>query len=163
MEHVVFYPGADGTPAFARFAAMDEAVSFVERLRNADGVSEASLYGLTPVPMVVRAYYKVEVPPPVVPTGAIDYLADPVPVAETPARVAETPAPALETPTLVPDVRPAVAEAPAEPPVPAQPVAEEIAADPADAGAEPTPAKVGTPDIIAPTPNGRRSLGFFTH
>jgi hypothetical protein len=63
MEHVVFYPAPDGAPAFRRFSALDEAVRYVEHLRNAEGVSEVSVHTLTPVPVAFRAYYKVEVPP----------------------------------------------------------------------------------------------------
>ena len=62
MEHVVFYPGPDATPAFRRFAALEEAVRFVEHLRNAEDVSEVSVHALSPVPVAFRAYYKVEVP-----------------------------------------------------------------------------------------------------
>ena len=61
MEHVVFFPGPDA-PGFRRFASRDEAVRFVEQLRNVDGVSDVSLYAMTPVPLVVRTYYRVEVP-----------------------------------------------------------------------------------------------------
>lgn len=144
MEHVVFFPGADGKPAFARFGAMDEAVAFVERLRNVEGVGEASLYVLTPVPMVVRAYYRVEVPPPGFPGE---------PIGEGPA---------AEVPFVAPPVA-EVAPMPAPAAVPAQPAAETTPAE--VTGQEPAevPAGVGTPDIIAPAANGRRSLGFFTH
>ncbi|MBV9290996.1 MAG: hypothetical protein JO222_00995 [Frankiales bacterium] len=70
MEHVVFFPGPEGAPAFRRFSSLDDVVRFVEHLRNAEGVSEVSVHGLSPVPVAFRAYYKVEVPPadmPVVP------------------------------------------------------------------------------------------------
>lgn len=63
MEHVVFYSGPDGTPAFGRFPSMAEAVSFVERLHNDEGETEASLFALTPVPLTVRTVYRVEVAP----------------------------------------------------------------------------------------------------
>jgi hypothetical protein len=62
MEHVVFYPGADAAPAFRRFASLDEAVRFVEHLRNTEGVAEVSVHALVEVPLAFRAYYKVEVP-----------------------------------------------------------------------------------------------------
>src|SRR3954453_15377809 len=62
MEHVVFHPGPDGAPAFRRFGSLEEAVRFVEHLRNAEGVSEVSVHALAPVPVAFRAYYKVEVP-----------------------------------------------------------------------------------------------------
>lgn len=62
MEHVVFYPGFDGTPQFRRFPSLDDAVRFVEHLRNSEGVTEVSVHSLAPVPLSFRAYYKVEVP-----------------------------------------------------------------------------------------------------
>src|SRR5213080_1733376 len=62
MEHVVFHPGPDGAPAFRRFGSLEDAVRFVEHLRNVEGVSEVSVHALTPVPVAFRAYYKVEVP-----------------------------------------------------------------------------------------------------
>ena len=62
MEHVVFFPAPDGTPAFRRVPSLEEAVRLVEHLRNVDGVSSASVYALTEVPLAFRAYYKVEVP-----------------------------------------------------------------------------------------------------
>jgi hypothetical protein len=63
MEHVVFSTAAGGPPAFARFPSLGEAVAFVERLRNAESVTDAALFALTPVPMVVKTYYRVEVSP----------------------------------------------------------------------------------------------------
>ncbi len=72
-EHVVFFPGADGGPAFRRFPSLEEAVRFVEHLRNVEGVGEVSVYALTEVPLEFRAYYRVAVPgtsEPVVPAPA---------------------------------------------------------------------------------------------
>ena len=85
MEHVVFYPGPDAAPAFRRFSSLDDAVRFVEHLRNSEGVAEVSVHTLTPVPVAFRAYYKVEVPadeavPPSVPeqSAPVDAFAVPV-------------------------------------------------------------------------------------
>jgi len=79
MEHVVFYPATDGTPAFERVNSLDEAVAFAERLRNSSGISEFSVHAMTPVPVSFRAYYHVEIPESERPLAA----AEPVPVAET--------------------------------------------------------------------------------
>jgi hypothetical protein len=62
MEHVVFYPSSEGVPAFERVGSLDEAVSFVEQLRNSFNITEFSVQALTPVPLSFRAYYHVEVP-----------------------------------------------------------------------------------------------------
>lgn len=106
MEHVVFFPAPDGTPAFRRVPSLDEAVRLVEHLRNIDGVSSASVHALTEVPLAFRAYYKVEVPgEPAVPAQQV---AEPVvlePIAvEAEVDVAEL----VETPALalVADVQP---------------------------------------------------------
>lgn len=63
MEHVVFYPAHDGTPAFRRVATLDDAVRLVEHLRNVELINEVSCHVLTEVPLAFRAYYRVEVPP----------------------------------------------------------------------------------------------------
>jgi hypothetical protein len=62
VEHVVFFPAPDGTPAFRRFAGLEEAVRFVEHLRNVENVSSASVYSLTEVPLAFKAWYRVELP-----------------------------------------------------------------------------------------------------
>jgi hypothetical protein len=62
VEHVVFFPAPDGSPAFRRVASLDEAVRLVEHLRNVEGVSTVSVHALTEVPLSFRAYYRVEVP-----------------------------------------------------------------------------------------------------
>ena len=62
MEHVVFHPAADGTPAFRRVASLEEAVRLVEHLRNVEGINEVSCHAMTEVPLAFKAYYRVEVP-----------------------------------------------------------------------------------------------------
>jgi hypothetical protein len=141
MEHVVFYPALDGAPAFRRFVSLEEAVRFVEHLRNAEGVSEVSVHTLSPVPLAFRAYYKVEVPQ------------------EPAAAVAEVPA------QSEPSAAEAVAAEPAEPgPVePAYDVPAAAAeAEPAPVVPEPVMAEAV---VVAPaaSPNGKKSLGFFAH
>ncbi len=62
MEHVVFYPAASGVPAFRRVSSLDEAVAFVEHLRNAENVTDFSVHELSLVQLSLRPYYHVEVP-----------------------------------------------------------------------------------------------------
>jgi hypothetical protein len=62
VEHVVFFPAHDGSPAFRRVANLEDAVRLVEHLRNVEGVNEVSCHSLTEVPLAFRAYYRVEVP-----------------------------------------------------------------------------------------------------
>ena len=62
MEHVVFFPAHDGSPAFRRVASLEEAVRLVEHLRNSEGVDHVSVHALTEVPLAFKAYYRVEMP-----------------------------------------------------------------------------------------------------
>lgn len=90
MEHVVFFPAPDGTPAFRRFAGIEEAVRFVEHLRNVENVSSASVYSLSEVPLSFKAWYRVEVPG--------ESAEAPSAPAEQPAGVALAAAPAAAAP-----------------------------------------------------------------
>ena len=62
MEHVVFFPAPDGSPAFRRVADRADAVRLVEHLRNVEGLTEVSVHALTEVPLAFRTWYRVEVP-----------------------------------------------------------------------------------------------------
>ena len=119
MEHVVFFPAADGSPSFRRVPSLDEAVRLVEHLRNVEGLSTVSVHSLVEVPLAFRAYYRVEVPAPSVP------VQQPIGVAPSEARAALEPVavPAglvlvealdAEEPAAAQDVPP-VEEDPAEP------------------------------------------------
>ena len=92
MDHVVFFPAHDGTPAFRRVASLEEAVRLVEHLRNAESVDQVGVYALTEVPLAFKAYYKVEMPEgAAAETPAVEAVAEePVPV--------PVPAPAVEVP-----------------------------------------------------------------
>jgi hypothetical protein len=111
MEHVVFFPAHDGSPAFRRLASLEDAVRFVEHLRNSEGVDRVSVHALTEVPMAFKAYYKVEMPAGAEAAPAVE------PVVEAPqvAVAAET-----VVPVLVPEQE--------------QPVAEEAAPAPSSLG-----------------------------
>jgi hypothetical protein len=108
MEHVVFFPAHDGSPAFRRLASLEDAVRFVEHLRNTEGVDRVSVHSLTEVPLAFKAYYKVEM-------TAAEQVPAPEAVAEAPV-VVEAPA----VPVLVPEQE--------------LPVAEEAAAAPSSLG-----------------------------
>jgi hypothetical protein len=110
MEHVVFFPAHDGSPAFRRLASLEEAVRLVEHLRNVEGVESVSVHALTEVPLEFRPWFRVEMPaaaglagvPPLAPV-APQFAEDlpPAPVAEEAAPVAaaeEAPVPALDVP-----------------------------------------------------------------
>lgn len=113
MEHVVFFPAQDGTPAFRRVASLEDAVRLVEHLRNVEGVAEASVHALTEVPLSFKAYYRVELPSaapaPVVEDALSAPLVESAPPAEAPAAELEELVPAqapqehapVEEPALV--------------------------------------------------------------
>ena len=114
MEHVVFFPAPDGSPAFRRVASLDEAVRLVEHLRNVEGVSSVSVHALTEVPLAFRAYYRVEVPADAVVPA--QHAVEAAPVSVEPELEAEhvtvEPEPVLEAPALA-----LVEDAPADEPV----------------------------------------------
>src|SRR3954468_2545880 len=113
MEHVVFHPGPDGSPSFRRFGSLEDAVRFVEHLRNVEGVSEVSVHALAPVQLAFRAYYKVEVP---VDQAPVDVPAPSEPMFDAMPMAAEQPA------------EPIMADAMMAEPVPAEPVMAEATA-----------------------------------
>jgi hypothetical protein len=103
VEHVVFFPAHDGSPAFRRVGTLEDAVRLVEHLRNVEGVNEVSCHALTEVPLAFRAWYRVEVP------GGAEA---PVPAQdEAPAERAEVEVPALADAVASPQV-PAEASSP---------------------------------------------------
>jgi hypothetical protein len=135
VEHVVFFPAPDGSPAFRRVASLDEAVRLVEHLRNVEGVSSVSVHALAEVPLAFRAYYRVEVPA----------------EAHVPAQPVESP------------VEPVLAVAPVAEPVAVEPVAVEPEHEaPALALVEDAPAE--EPVLVSSnghSPTAPASLGFF--
>jgi hypothetical protein len=62
VEHVVFFPAPDGSPAFRRLPTLDDAARFVEQLRNVENVTEASVHSLTEIPLAFKTWYRVELP-----------------------------------------------------------------------------------------------------
>jgi hypothetical protein len=144
MEHVVFYPSLDGSPAFRRVASLEEAARFVEHLRNVEDVTDFSVHALTPVPLSVRPWYRVEVP--------FDAQDQGSPV--EPFEVA----PAVPLPA-----QPLIAEMPIEAPPAAEPAATVTATVQQFEPAEPVePVEPMAPELAEAVAGGRRSMGFFT-
>ena len=140
MEHVVFLPAHDGSPAFRRVANLEDAVRLVEHLRNVEGVNEVSCHSLTEVPLAFRAYYRVEVP------GAVEAPVDAAPEA-----------PAVETPAVEPTAD--AADVPSQPEAETPVLADAIAAAPVEAAEH-------SEEPVMASANGRsndgaKSLGFF--
>ena len=152
MEHVVFFPARDGSPAFRRFADLPEAVRFVEHLRNVENVSDASVHALTEIPLSFKAWYRVELP-----ASAEDSAASADARPETPVP-AEPAAAGSATGLLVPD-QSLVADQFAVPSVaPDDRLADESTPEVPVEASEP----IGVPDVLAPNGGRReRGIGFF--
>jgi hypothetical protein len=72
LSHMVIYRTADGQPGYHQAGELDEAVKFVERLRNGDGVDGARIFKMEEVNFDFRPYFKVEIGP----GGASAFTAD---------------------------------------------------------------------------------------
>lgn len=113
MEHVVFFPAHDGSPAFRRVGSLEDAVRLVEHLRNVEGVDRVTVHALTEVPLEFRAWYRVEMPGTT--AAQTPAVAPDAPAAEAaPAEVAAVEVPAVEVPApAVPEQERPVADPPA--------------------------------------------------
>lgn len=60
MSHMVIYRGADGKPGYQQAEDIHDAVTFVEQMRNGDGVEHARIFRLEEVVFEYRPYYRVE-------------------------------------------------------------------------------------------------------
>ena len=60
MYMVIFHSG-DGKPGYHQAESLDEAVHFVERLRNQEQVPDTRIFRMTEVPLEFKTYIKVEV------------------------------------------------------------------------------------------------------
>lgn len=129
MSHMVIFQTPDGNPGYNQFEDLDEAVRFVESLRNEQAVSNARMFALEEIKFEFKPYYKVEVP-----------MLESAPAAES--------APAPE---------PAEAAAPPPPPpAPEAPVYAETAAEhapfAAEAPAYAAPEADAAPEVTPPPP-----------
>lgn len=60
MSHMVIYRGTDGKPGYHQTDDIHDAVSFVEQLRNDNGVEHARIFRLEEVNFEYRPYFRVE-------------------------------------------------------------------------------------------------------
>lgn len=60
MSHMVIYRGVDGKPGYHQTDDIHDAVSFVEQMRNEEGVEHARIFRLEEVVFEYRPYYRVE-------------------------------------------------------------------------------------------------------
>ncbi|MCA1823654.1 MAG: hypothetical protein ABR520_13095 [Mycobacteriales bacterium] len=164
MEHVVFYTGRDGAPAFRRVPSLDEAVRLVEHVRNAEGIEDSQVFSLSAVPLSFKPYYRVEVPGGNAQSAGMGQPAGgaSAPSAAAAALPFSAPAPSPIEPAIPTPTEPALVGA--TPDAPAEPAAAGLeAAAPADAAGVPAAGEGADADAAA---NGRghgpRGLGFFS-
>lgn len=62
MSFMVNFRSAEGKPGYHPSDSLEEAVRFVEHLRNQEQVTDARVWRLQEVPLEVKTYYKVVVP-----------------------------------------------------------------------------------------------------
>lgn len=63
MSFMVNFRSAEGKQGYHPADSLEEAVRFVEHLRNQEHVADARVWRLQEVPLEVKTYYKVEVAP----------------------------------------------------------------------------------------------------
>ena len=63
MEHLVRFTTAHGRDAQHVSASLEDALRFVERLRNAEEANVVGVYRLQEVPIAFKTYYKAELRP----------------------------------------------------------------------------------------------------
>jgi hypothetical protein len=61
VSHMVIYRGSDGKPGYHQVDDIHDAVSFVEEMRNNDGVDHARIFRLEEVTFEFKPYYRVEI------------------------------------------------------------------------------------------------------
>lgn len=99
MSFMVNFRSAEGKQGYHPTDSLEEAIRFVEHLRNQEHVADARVWRLQEIPLEVKTYYKVEVVAPSaepVPPAARpvddEVRPEPVPVAATAGDSAGAPA-----------------------------------------------------------------------
>lgn len=159
MSHMVIFQTPDGNPGYNQFESLDEAVRFVEKLRNEQSVETARMFALEEVKFDFKPYFKVELDPPMVgPAGSTTGpVSAPTPPPAPPSAPTPPPSPAAP-PTFAPAAgQPAPPSPPpapptppafAEPPAPGPEVKEPdspVGGEPATVGAPPPPTFMAPP------------------
>ncbi len=70
MDHLIRFLTAEGIEGSHVAESLDDAISFVEHLRNTEGATDVHLFRLTEVPLEFRTYYRVEVGAAVAPAAS---------------------------------------------------------------------------------------------
>ncbi len=62
MGYMIIFRSDEGRTGYHQADTLDDATTFLERLRNHEGIEQVNLYRLEEVPFEFRTYFKVEVP-----------------------------------------------------------------------------------------------------
>ncbi len=127
-QHMVIFQNPDGDPGYNQFESIEEAVSFVETIRNDQGIDSIRIFELSEVKFDLKPYYKVE----------LQALS-----AGSPSSSASSPSASSGTPSSSPlsSSAPSAPAAPSAPSTPASPI-----------GSDPAPAPAPSPAPSAPAP-----------
>ena len=63
MTHMVIFRSAEGKPGYHQADSLEDAVRFVERLRNNEAVTDSRIFHMQEVPIEFKQYFRVEVSP----------------------------------------------------------------------------------------------------
>ena len=61
MPHMVIFRDAEGRPGYHQAEGLEDAVHFVEHLRNEREVSDTRVFSMQEVPLEFKSYWRVEV------------------------------------------------------------------------------------------------------
>ena len=117
VSHMVIFQTPDGNPGYNQFESLEEAVRFVEKLRNEQHVETARMFALEEVRFDFRPYFRVELDPPMVGPGSTEPPAAPTATEPEPSAFGDTGAfaPPPPEPEPVPAAEPAGVGAPPPP------------------------------------------------
>ncbi len=87
MPHMVIFRDVEGRPGYHQAEGLDDAVRFVEQLRNEQNISETRIFSMQEVPIEFRPYYRVtlapaQVSPELEPEPVPEAVVEPAPEAE---------------------------------------------------------------------------------
>lgn len=156
MSHMVIFQTPDGNPGYNQFETLEEAVRFVEKLRNEQSVETARMFALEEVKFDFKPYFKVNLDQPAVTAGSSSAAPAPSAVADALGGTStpEPPASPLSTPASSgpPSFAPPAPTGPpvtfGEPNPPAPPLPDldsPVGGEPATVGAPPPPTFMAPP------------------
>lgn len=150
-QHMVIFQNPDGDPGYNQFESIEDAVGFVEKLRNEQGIDSIRIFELEEVKFDLKPVYKVELQALNPGSSAPRPSAEPsAPPPAAPAAPQSAPAPAPAPPPSAPRTSPApspAAPSSAEPPSgsPFAPPSEPVSNDPAPSPPADQPNEDGQP------------------